>query len=87
MCTKHVRDNLTVLLMFSFLFGIPTHAQKVGSPLEGAYKKWLDEDVRWIIGDQERADFKKLSDDKERRPVRCGGSGSVAIQLPGDQET
>jgi GWxTD domain-containing protein len=55
-----------VLLVFSFLFGVPTHAQKVGSPLESAYKKWLDEDVRWIISDQERADFKKLADDKER---------------------
>ncbi len=30
------------------------------------YKKWLREDVRWIISDQERADFKKLSDDKQR---------------------
>src|ERR1700734_87059 len=66
MCTKHVRDRLTLLLMLSPLFGVPTHAQKVDSPLEGAHKKWLDEDVRWIIGDQERADFKKLADDKER---------------------
>ncbi|MGB2606751.1 MAG: GWxTD domain-containing protein, partial [Candidatus Sulfotelmatobacter sp.] len=30
------------------------------------YKKWLREDVRWIISDQERADFKKLSNDKQR---------------------
>ena len=30
------------------------------------YKKWLDEDVRWIITDEERADFKKLLTDKQR---------------------
>lgn len=87
MCTKHFRDNLTLLLMFSFLFGVPTHAQEVGSPLEGAYKKWLDEDVRWIINDQERFDFKKLIDDKERdrfvvefwerRNPTPGGSGNI----------
>jgi GWxTD domain-containing protein len=66
MCIKRLQDSLTLLLIFSFFFGVPTHAQKVGSPLEGAYKKWLDEDVRWIISDQERAVFKKLADDKER---------------------
>jgi GWxTD domain-containing protein len=30
------------------------------------YKKWLDEDVRWIITDEERAAFKQLSNDEER---------------------
>jgi GWxTD domain-containing protein len=30
------------------------------------YQKWLIEDVRWIISDQERADFKKLSTDAQR---------------------
>ena len=30
------------------------------------YKKWLDEDVVWIISDQERAAFKQLSNDEER---------------------
>ncbi len=30
------------------------------------YKKWLDEDVRWIITDEERAAFKRLSNDEER---------------------
>lgn len=30
------------------------------------YKKWLDEDVRWIISDEERSAFKKLSNDEER---------------------
>src|SRR5277367_6370065 len=31
-----------------------------------SYKKWLDEDVRWIITDEERAAFKQLSNDEER---------------------
>lgn len=30
------------------------------------YKRWLDEDVRWIITDQERAAFRQLSNDEER---------------------
>jgi GWxTD domain-containing protein len=34
--------------------------------VSGSYKKWLDEDVRWIISDEERAAFKQLSNDEER---------------------
>jgi len=34
--------------------------------LSSTYKKWLDEDVRWIITPEERAAFKKLSNDEER---------------------
>jgi len=34
--------------------------------VSGSYKKWLDEDVRWIITDEERAAFKQLSNDEER---------------------
>ncbi|HTW45642.1 MAG TPA: GWxTD domain-containing protein [Acidobacteriaceae bacterium] len=34
--------------------------------LKGTYKKWLDEDVRWIITDQERKAFLSLSNDEER---------------------
>jgi GWxTD domain-containing protein len=40
-----------------------------GSKLEklgGVYKKWLDEDVRWIITDEESAAFKKLTTNAER---------------------
>src|SRR3981081_219206 len=32
------------------------------------YRKWLDEDVAWIISDEERAAFKQLSNDEERDP-------------------
>src|ERR1700685_3471758 len=31
-----------------------------------SYRKWLDEDVRWIISDEERSAFKQLSNDEER---------------------
>src|SRR5437899_7794384 len=34
--------------------------------LEGTYKKWLDDDVRWIITDEELSAFKKLSNNAER---------------------
>ncbi|MBS1798666.1 MAG: GWxTD domain-containing protein [Acidobacteria bacterium] len=34
--------------------------------LKGVYKKWLDEDVRWIITDQEMSAFKSLANDEER---------------------
>jgi len=34
--------------------------------LKGPYKKWVDEDVRWIITDQELKAFKSLSNDEER---------------------
>jgi len=34
--------------------------------LSKTYKKWLEEDVRWIITDEERAAFKQLSNDEER---------------------
>src|SRR5579885_1232205 len=34
--------------------------------VSGSYKKWLDEDVRWIITEEERSAFKQLSNDEER---------------------
>jgi len=34
--------------------------------LSKTYKKWLSEDVVWIITDEERAAFKQLSNDEER---------------------
>jgi GWxTD domain-containing protein len=34
--------------------------------LSKTYKKWLNEDVVWIITDEERAAFKQLSNDEER---------------------
>ena len=34
--------------------------------LKGSYKTWVDQDVRWIITDEELAAFKHLSNDLER---------------------
>ncbi len=34
--------------------------------LKGSYKKWVDQDVRWIITDQELQAFKALGNDEER---------------------
>jgi GWxTD domain-containing protein len=42
-------------------------AQKaVKQELKGAYKTWLDQDVTYIISDEERNAFKNLSNDEER---------------------
>ena len=38
----------------------------VKKELKGGYKKWVDEDVRWIITDEELSAFKQLSNDEER---------------------
>ncbi|MGA7766775.1 MAG: GWxTD domain-containing protein [Candidatus Sulfotelmatobacter sp.] len=45
--------------------GVARNASLNGS-IPQLYEKWLHEDVRWIITDQERADFKSLSTDKQR---------------------
>jgi len=38
----------------------------VKEELKGPYKKWVNEDVHWIITDQELKAFKSLSNDEER---------------------
>jgi len=40
--------------------------EKLRKELETPYKKWLEEDVRWIITDEERTAFKRLQTDEER---------------------
>jgi GWxTD domain-containing protein len=40
--------------------------EAIKEKLSGVYKKWLDEDVRWIITDEELSAFKKLSNNAER---------------------
>ncbi len=42
------------------------NARALQKELSKTYKKWLDEDVRWIITDEERAAFRQLSNDEER---------------------
>ena len=44
--------------------------QKLKKELETPFRKWLDEDVKYIITDEEKATFKRLGTDDEReRPV------------------
>jgi GWxTD domain-containing protein len=62
-----IRLLLTLLLASSCLSAAA--AQKPDTTVRifsKPYQKWLDEDVRWIITDQERADFMKLTTDKQR---------------------
>jgi GWxTD domain-containing protein len=42
------------------------NAKSLKQELGKTYKKWLDEDVVWIITDEERKAFKQLSNDEER---------------------
>jgi GWxTD domain-containing protein len=42
------------------------NAKSLKGELSKTYKKWLDEDVVWIITDEERKAFKQLSNDEER---------------------
>jgi len=40
--------------------------ERLRKELETPFRKWLDEDVRYIITDEERAAFKRLATDEER---------------------
>jgi GWxTD domain-containing protein len=40
--------------------------KRLNQELAKVYKKWLDEDVRYIITDEEKTAFKQLSNDEER---------------------
>src|SRR5262245_6850240 len=42
------------------------NAKSLKRELSREHRKWLDEDVRWIITDDERKAFKQLSNDEER---------------------
>jgi GWxTD domain-containing protein len=42
------------------------NAKSLRHELSKTYKKWLDEDVRWIITDEEQKAFMMLSNDEER---------------------
>ena len=41
--------------------------EKLRRELETPYRKWLNEDVTYIITDEERAAFKRLGTDEERQ--------------------
>ena len=41
--------------------------ERLKKELETPYKKWLDEEVRWVISDEERTAFNRLQTDDERQ--------------------
>jgi len=55
----------SAFLLISF-FASALIGQSLRSQLNPKYKKWFDEDVRWIITDQERREFLKLGIDDQR---------------------
>ena len=57
---------LSALALFVAISFPSAYAQERTVVHSDPYKRWLDEDVRWIITDQERADFKNLSTDEQR---------------------
>jgi len=59
--SRYLRLILIALITFWAAAFVPAHAQ-----LSSRYKKWLEEDVSWIISSQERADFLNLSSDEQR---------------------
>lgn len=50
------------------------------------YQEWLDEDVLYLITEEERAEFEKLVTSQER-DSSSAISGRAAIQIPGYQKT
>jgi GWxTD domain-containing protein len=43
-----------------------SESSRENTGVEGEYQKWLNEDVRYIISDEERAEFKKLDTVQQR---------------------
>lgn len=69
--------RLSVLSVLSLGLYLPAHLSAQdrlpstskpgdGASLAGEYQKWLNEDVRYIISDEERTEFKKLSTTQQR---------------------
>ncbi len=66
--TRIIRKVSVFALTFFLLVSLqPTHATASPSAGDDLYQKWLTEDVAWIISDQERSDFKKLSTSQQRK--------------------
>ena len=55
-----------LLLSSSSLPASAQHQDGAAQNLTPPYAKWLDEDVRYLITDQERTEFSKLATDKQR---------------------
>jgi GWxTD domain-containing protein len=62
-----MRSRFVWACMFGFIFTFPVMGQQsVRAQIGPEYKKWLNEDVRWIMTAQERSDFLKLATADQR---------------------
>ena len=57
---------LCVFAMLGLVKPFAARDRAAPSPLPAPYQKWLDEDVLYIITDEERAEFAKLDSDTQR---------------------
>lgn len=62
----HRSGAMIFLSVVALLVSFAAQAQVGTSQLKPEYQKWLKEDVRWIITDQERHDFMKSATDDQR---------------------
>ena len=60
---------------------------KLRKELESSYKKWLDQDVGYIISNEERQAWTRLATDEEREQSRAAEQTQVCIgdHVPGDE--
>jgi GWxTD domain-containing protein len=66
MSIEHLGNRWFGLLLLALSLPVVA-AQKPAGVISGnPYQKWIDEDARYIITDQEAADFKKLTSDPQR---------------------
>lgn len=56
----------SIFLGSVYLPAAVAQAQRPGSTLPAVYQKWLEEDVRYLISDQERSEFNQLETDRQR---------------------
>jgi GWxTD domain-containing protein len=63
MDSTHSFSRFSVFLLLAFL-SLPLALAR--SEKSDMYKKWIEEDVRWIISDRECSEFMELSTDKQR---------------------
>ena len=63
-------SHILLCALFSIFLATVSFAVQNGQPsgttLSGPYQKWLDEDVRYLINNEERAEFAKLETDQQR---------------------
>jgi GWxTD domain-containing protein len=60
------RSTILGLLLVALSLPLAAAQNAPRKEIPPAYRKWLNEDVVWIITDEERADFKKLTTDEQR---------------------